>query len=62
MDSQFNADAIPLNFVIAGHVDDLLPYFLEYAREQNPLVGPVLELSLTSNLSRPTNWWDIHNN
>lgn len=56
MDSQFNADAIPLNFVIAGHVDDLLPYFLEYAREQNPLVGPVLELSLTSNLSRPTNW------
>ena len=40
----------------AGHIDDLLPHFLEHARRRNPLVGPVLELSLTSNLSQPTNW------
>lgn len=40
----------------AGHVDDLCPYFLEHARHRNPLVGPVLELTHTSNLSQPTKW------
>lgn len=40
----------------AGQVDDLCTHFLEHAQHNNPLVGPALELTLSSDLSRPTDW------
>ena len=51
----FTLSQLFVNF-FSGHQDDLIPYFLDLACDKFALVGPLLELSKTSDLSSPVAW------
>ena len=47
-----------LHCFVAGHVDDLFPYFLAYARWRYPEEASMTSLKEISDLTSPPAWYD----